>query len=200
MSVERIFFITLAVAAVLLVARCGDGPIEHGPGVLVPLAPAQETVPRRDLQMGDYTLTQRARFDLRARVLSRRDYRFDAGADLAPIDLALGWGPMSDQAVLDRIEVRQSARWFHLRWELPAPLPEDVAMGHSGNMHIIPADDAVHDALREIRDGHVVRLWGYLVDARREDGFFWNTSLSRDDTGGGSCELFYVEGVVLEQG
>jgi hypothetical protein len=185
---------------VLLIVRHGEGPIEHGPGVLAPLAPVQQKVARNEMVKGEYTLTQRARFDLHARVLSRRDYRFDAGADLAPIDLALGWGPMSDQAVLDRIDVRQSARWFHLRWEPPGPLPEDVAMGHSGNMHIIPASDAVLDQLRDIRHGHVVRLWGYLVDARREDGFFWNTSLSRDDTGGGSCELFYVEGVVLEQG
>lgn len=197
-SVERIFFIALVVAGVLLFTRCSEGPIEYGPGVLVPALPVQQTVPHREVRKGDYTLTRRARFDLRARVLSRRDYRFDAGADLSPIDLALGWGPMSDQAVLDRIEVRQSARWYHLRWDLPAPLPDDVAMGHSGNMHIIPADDAVLDAMRDIRQGQVVRLWGHLVDARREDGYSWKTSLSRSDTGGGSCELFLVEGVVLE--
>lgn len=197
-SVERIFFIAVVVAGVLLFARCSEGPIEHGPGVLVPTLPVQQNVPNREVRKGDYMLTQRARFDLRARVLSRRDYRFDAGADLSPIDLALGWGPMSDQAVLDRIEVRQSARWYHLRWDLPAPLPEDVVMGHSGNMHIIPADDVVLDAVRDIRQGQVVRLWGHLVDARREDGYFWNTSLSRSDTGGGSCELFLVEGLVLE--
>ena len=69
-------------------------------------------------------------------------------------------------------------------------------MGHSGNMHLIPADPGVESDLDAVREGELVRLSGYLVDARGPQGFTWNTSLSRDDTGGGSCELFYVERVL----
>ena len=40
-------------------------------------------------------------------------------------------------------------------------------------------------------------LGGELVDAVRPDGFTWRTSLSREDTGAGACELFLVESAEL---
>ena len=36
---------------------------------------------------------------------------------------------------------------------------------------------------------------GYLVKITKADGWHWISSLKRDDTGGGSCELFWVEEV-----
>jgi hypothetical protein len=33
----------------------------------------------------------------------------------------------------------------------------------------------------------------WLVDIRGPGGFSWNTSLRRDDTGNGACEIVYVE-------
>ena len=49
-----------------------------------------------EVRLGKWRLTPRADYDITARILSRADYRFDALADLIPEDLALGWGPMSD--------------------------------------------------------------------------------------------------------
>jgi hypothetical protein len=199
-KVERLFLFALAAAVVLLLLRWQQAPIEHPPGVLAPHDPVQESVSENAFVHGDYTLRQRARFDIRARVLSRRNYRFDRGADLSPLDLALGWGPMSDQAVLDQIDVHQGARWYRLRWDHPGPLTEREVMRHSGNMHVVPAGETITDALDRVQEGQVLRLQGYLVDASSADGFIWTTSLSRDDTGDGSCELFYVEHVFLEGG
>jgi hypothetical protein len=34
---------------------------------------------------------------------------------------------------------------------------------------------------------------GYLVEITTTEGWRWKSSLKRDDTGGGSCELFWVE-------
>lgn len=197
MTASRLFLISILLGAALLVWRSDRAPVTHAPGVLVPVLPRQEAAASRTIPHGDYALETRARFDLQARVLSRRDYRFDRGAELVPLDLALGWGPMSDSAVLDRMDVRQSGRWYFLSWDPPAPLPEQVAMGHSGNMHLIPANAGIENDLDDVREGDLVRLSGYLVDASGPAGFTWSTSLSRDDTGGGSCELFYVEQLVL---
>jgi hypothetical protein len=106
---------------------------------------------------------------------------------------------MSDQAVLDRIDIEQSARWYRLRWDTAPPLPETEIMRHSGNMHLIPASDSVRERLDEVRVGQVLQLEGLLVDASGDGGYRWNTSLSRDDVGDGSCELFYLRAVeVLE--
>jgi hypothetical protein len=65
-------------------------------------------------------------------------------------------------------------------------------------VHFIPADDRIRDKLDDIRVGDVIEAHGYLVDVDRDDGFRWRTSLTRQDTGGGSCELFYAEQLYIE--
>jgi len=51
----------------------------------------------------------------------------------------------------------------------------------------------VRRALLGIGREDAVRLAGLLVDAQAADGFRWGTSLSRTDSGMGSCELLWVE-------
>ncbi|MDE1898669.1 MAG: hypothetical protein KGI40_01200 [Xanthomonadaceae bacterium] len=169
-------------------------PLQHSPGVLVTEAPQQRPLAGALTLPDDaaYRLTPRARFDLSARVLSRADYRFDAGADLVPTDLALGWQQMSDSAVLDRIKISQANRFYF--WSVRRfPIPRRAIETESANMHLIPADAEVRRELERVRVGDVITLDGYLVDAHRADGFVWRTSLTRDDTGAGACELVYVE-------
>ena len=74
-------------------------PISYGPGVLIASDPTQVTLPLDEpaFDFGDFHLKPLARFDLDARLLHSRVYRFDPGARLVPMDLAVGWGPMSDQ-------------------------------------------------------------------------------------------------------
>jgi hypothetical protein len=47
--------------------------------------------------------------------------------------------------------------------------------------------------LDRLRPGQLVSVRGFLVDVRGPNGFAWNTSLSRSDTGDGSCEVVWVE-------
>ena len=165
------------------------------PGVVAPDAPMQDDLANGTrMQCGDVMLITRARFELTARVLSREDYRFDAGASLAPVDLALGWGRMSDSAVLAGISISQGNRFYYWRVE-DFPIPRREIETSSANMHIIPADDAVRRALDRIEPGQLIHLQGFLVDASRADGWQWHTSMSREDTGNGACELVFVEDI-----
>ena len=66
-------------------------------------------------------------------------YGYDRSAKLVPVDLAVGWGPMSDQAVLDRLKITQSMRFFWYEYQSP-PIPKDQIISHSTNLHVIPAD------------------------------------------------------------
>jgi hypothetical protein len=50
-----------------------------------------------------YRIAPLATFDIRARVISSARYRFGRESDLSPVDLVLGWGAMSDSAVLKQI-------------------------------------------------------------------------------------------------
>ena len=86
----------------------------------------------------------------------------------------------------------QSGRWYHYRWGAEGPpLPLAEIIRSSANMHLIPADENVARALARVSPGQTVRLQGWLVEARRDD-FVWRSSMSRDDSGGGACELVYV--------
>jgi hypothetical protein len=169
--------------------------VEPPPGVLAPDAPQQMDIDNGvQLQRGDTTLTTRARFELTARVLSREDYHFDPGAFLAPEDLALGWGRMSDSTVLAKIAITQSNRFYY--WHVDQfPIPRREIETSSANMHMIPADKTVRRALEHVRVGQLVHLQGFLVDARRPNGWYWHTSMTREDTGDGACELVFVEQV-----
>lgn len=145
----------------------------------------------------DHEIEPLADFAITARVLSRENYRFDRAASLSPVDLALGWGPMSDDEVLRRLTISQGGRWYYYRWSGEPPIPVHEIVRHSANMHLIPADDDVETALSRVRPGHVVELRGKLVEARGADGFRWRSSLTREDSGNGACEIVFVERIAL---
>ena len=173
--------------------------IEYPPGVLISELPKQTDVQGlRAVTLGEYELTTRAEFKIRARVLSRENYSWGTEADLSPVDLALGWGVMSDQAVIDRIEISQRSRWYYTRYKLPAPISDREIIRNSGNMHMVPAQNRVKKRLKDVRVGDIVQLRGRLVDVDHPSGWHWRTSLRRDDTGGGSCEIMYLEEIEIE--
>lgn len=168
--------------------------IDYGPGVLAPRLPVQENIagPAPRFEKEGFALTALARFEVEARVLRREDYRFDTEAALAPVDLALGWGRMSDSAVLDHFEITQGNRFYYWRTQ-QFPIPRREVETHSANMHMIPASPTVERRLKAVRAGQVVRFSGYLIEANRSDGWRWRSSLTRDDTGAGACEVVWVD-------
>ena len=189
------------IAAVLLLLgayHCWNGrEVSRPPGILAPNEPIQRSIPNPEpFDFKGYRITPLAQFEIEARVLSRERYRRGREAELSPIDLALGWGPMSAQEVIDQLDIYQSHRYYQWRTDrLPLPLP--VIASHSANMHIIPAADAIEDELAKVREGHIVRLGGYLIQATAPDGWRWRSSLSRSDTGGGACEVVLVNRIAV---
>ena len=169
------------------------GTVELGPGVLAAEDPVQQDPASTDtFDLEGYRITPLAEFKIRAKVLSREDYSMGRESDLSPVDLALGWGRMSDEQVLQQIEISQSGRWY--RWRTDSfPIPRREIETHSANMHMIPADEFIEDMLDDAREGQIVEFSGLLVRADADDGWHWSSSLTRDDTGAHACEVFYVE-------
>ena len=186
------WLLLIAVAAVWWLQH--GRPVARAPGVLVAEAPAQGAIeaPPGPLSKGAVVIKPLATFSLSARVLGREDYHWDREAELVPTDLALGWGRMSDSAVLDRIEISQSARFYFWRVR-QFPIPEREIIESSANMHLIAADDAVRRAIARTRVGDIVTFGGFLVEADWPDGRKWVSSLTRSDSGAGACELVWVE-------
>jgi hypothetical protein len=72
---------------------------------------------------------------------------------------------------------------------------------HSANNHLIPADDSVRDQIAALRVGSLVKISGFLVEATHPQADHpWRSSLTRDDTGDGACEIIYVRNVIEMSG
>lgn len=169
-------------------------PVVRPPGVLAPADPVQAMLPQPQpaIRLNGAILHPLATFAITARVLSRADYSHDTESTISPTDLALGWGRMSDSAVLSRIDIGQEGR-FYLWSTARFPIPRREIETHSANMHIVPGSAYVADELLDVRRGDVVTMDGYLIEADRPGGWHWRSSLTRRDVGDGACELFYVQ-------
>lgn len=140
----------------------------------------------------DYTITPLARYEVKAVVLSRKRYRYDTAADLSPIDLALGWGPMSTTAVINDLTMSQSGRWYEYSWADEPPLDPGLIATHSANTHCLPATRGIRRQLLDLHRHDIVTLKGHLVEVAGPNGYRWRSSLSRTDTRGGACEVMWI--------
>ncbi|MET1256485.1 hypothetical protein [Aliikangiella maris] len=166
---------------------------ELGPGVKAPLPPFQGPPSgQAPINKDGYLITELASFSINAKVLSKEFYFLGREADLSPVDLALGWGRMSDESVLSQIDISQSGRWY--RWQSKNfAIPRREIETSSANMHMIPADNEIKLALSRVKEGQIIQLTGSLVKVEANDGWRWKSSLTREDTGNGACELIYVK-------
>lgn len=187
--------IVVLLITVALWAVWPERTVRHPPGVLVSIPPIQTKVePHVLTEFKGYRIEAQAGYLMQGRVLRTKRY-YGNGGDLVPYDVALAWGPMSDQAVLDRLKISQTNRFFFYQWRDEPPISPNAMASNAANVHVISADKTVAKAVSSLHPGQIVTLKGYLVNVSRADGFHWNSSLTRDDTGNGACEVFYVEAI-----
>ncbi len=174
--------------------------IKHEPGVLVASIPIQTEIGQIELpDVEGWKLKPAAEYVLRGRVLGTKRYFSGFGGDLAPIDVAVGWARMSDQSVLDQFSLSMGNRFFFYEWSEEPAIPLNEIMRSASNNHVIAANKEVAKTIRSLVPGHVVTMRGYLVNASFPDGSTWNSSLRRDDTGNGACEVFYVQSITAAE-
>ena len=189
---KKIVYILLAMG-ILWFFFLRNNHVTLGPGVLAPNPPKQiKIMSPKSFSYKNYIITPLAEFHIKAKVLSRENYRWGRGSDISPVDLALGWGEMSDESFLDSIDISQSNRWY--RWRTDTfPISRREIETHSANMHLIPANKSVKSLINRARRGDIVEFSGNLIKVAAKDGWHWISSLSRTDTGSHSCELIWVE-------
>lgn len=155
----------------------------------------------KDFKSGRFTMIPLAEYKLSGMVVSKESYSSGWDGEISPMDLALVWGKLAEPENGRYITYSQDSRWYNYRWREGSPVGNSYILSHSSNNHIIPATENIRRAVEAIKRKDRVVLKGFLVNLRgtskgRTVG--WNTSLSRTDTGNGSCELFYVSYVRIE--
>ena len=185
---------SLIIGAILVNYWWQNRRIHQPPGMRVNRIPVQtgldEKVP---FEYKGYRVTPQAGFSLQAVVLSHKQYTSDHGAEISPIDLALGWGAMSDIEIIKKFKISQRDRFYFWKSRGSLPIPYEEVVSSSANMHMIPATSDILNRMKQARRGHVIALEGYLVNVVGPTGWSQQSSLTRDDSGGGACEVIYVE-------
>ena len=188
---------------VLLLALLGCGPSPQGTPyagkIEINLEPEQypaNDVPEFIFQpnKAKYLINPQVEYFLSGVVLGKEKYVYDRGADIAPYDLAIAWNKLVLTKLYKQLKWSQSGRWYLWRYGEDFPFDNAFVARYSANNHIIPANPNLRAALGLVRKGESIDLSGYLVNVKQAEGeeFTWNSSLSREDEGGGSCEVFYV--------
>lgn len=157
-------------------------------------APLQTPLPpgMSPLHLAHVEIIPLAGFSFEARVLSKENYRFDRVAAVSHVDLALGWGQMAEDFNVAQFKFRQSKRYGYYRWKYPPTLSQEAIISQFANMHLIPSTLGVAHEIAKIKKDDHVRLHGWLVQAKHGNGWLINSSLTRDDTGVGACEVIWV--------
>jgi hypothetical protein len=195
--VKKWIFFLLVLAAGVYWYQSAQGK-RYPPGILIPNDPKMVMIDNGTpwkvrSKDKEYQITPRAEYTLDARVLSINKGYGDAL--IGPADITVGWGPMSDQQVLDRMKIWQdNMRYWYCApkggdWPIPM---EEVAL-HAVNTHIIPADAEIEKRVNSVRKGDLIQVKGYLVDVTRPDGFSWNTSTDPRGFGDHSCKIIWVK-------
>ncbi|MEN8154482.1 MAG: hypothetical protein ABFR75_10710 [Acidobacteriota bacterium] len=151
---------------------------------------------------GSFTIIPVADYSITSKVVSVKSYSGKWESSLSPVDLALIWGDLVNKKVDSHIKYSQRGRWYYYRYSTGCPVDNSYIISHSSNNHIIPANSNLELALKQVRPGDIVKIEGALVRIKgntERGNVFWNSSLRRDDTGGGSCEIIYAETIRINK-
>jgi hypothetical protein len=155
----------------------------------------------REIKNGHFTITPVAGYKILGMVVAKETYPSGWEGEISPVDLAIVWGRLAESEYDRYISYSQSNRWYFYQYKAGSPFDNSFVISHSANNHIIPASENIHEAVKTIGKKDKVVLEGFLVNIKgtyKRQPVTWNTSLSRTDTGNGSCELFYVSKVRID--
>jgi hypothetical protein len=136
-------------------------------------------------------------YALEGEVVTRRDFWTDAISTVSPLDLGIVWGTLADGSATEVLSFDNGFRMIFYRPATTIDLPDGWEAQVTNN-HLIPASDAVREALLAVQVGERVRLRGFLVTITGDGIAPWQSSTRRDDnTIIGGCEIILVREVEI---
>ena len=155
----------------------------------------------KNVKDGSFALIRVAQYKVNGCVISKEYYSDGWDSLICPVDLLIVWGKLADPGYRRDITFTHGNRWYHYKWKEGNLVDLAYIITHSSNNHILPANGNIYRAIKQIKKKDQIVLEGFLVNVKgtfKNRPVSWNTSLTRTDTGNGSCELFYVSKVRIE--
>ena len=152
-------------------------------------------LPNKIWTRGETKLEMRATYQIDAVIKSKKGYQKGELAEVVPYDLALAWGIMAENKNWEGVEITQENRFCYWSYRNRIRVSNDEIIKNSANVHLIPRNRAIYKKIKNLSINETVRITGYLIDIDLNDGRQIKTSLTREDSGAGSCEIIWVEDI-----
>jgi len=185
-------------------------PAVHNPPVQTPVADGHGI----DLtRYGyDFHMTPTFDYEITGFIVSKREYGtfgLSRSDRVIPYDICMiwGWNAFSLVYQAEDLKFSQRGRFCFIQYQKTHIKDDELS-----NNHLIPASDDVSDVLDGLMAGDQIRMRGKLVNVHAKlsedsftlldaEEFSMKSSTNREDTGGGACEVIYLEEVeVLREG
>ncbi len=150
-----------------------------------------------------YKVTPLYDYDISGMLVHKNDYRFfslDKVDNAIPFDFCMIWGQNLATGTYEdsSLKFSQDSRFCNATWGPGVGLKiSDVS-----NNHLIINDDNVAKEAKNVSVGDQVRIKGELVNLQavrndQQETETWHTSVTRDDTGAGACEVILVKDIEI---
>jgi len=148
-----------------------------------------------------YSLTPLFDYEINGLLVSKVNYNLfstDKFERLFPFDVCLIWGSNVARGLYrdTRVRFSQDCRWCWADWYGNV----NFNLNELSNNHLLVDNNKVLKLLKLMVRGDQIKIKGKLVNIQAKLAnnpgpydITWNSSLSRQDTGAGACELIYVE-------
>ena len=149
---KKLVFIILLI---VLYKYVFPGEILHTPGILVKEEPIQIQNSKELPNKKGWKFTAFASYTISGRVLGRNRYYSGPSADIAPVDIALGWNKMSDTAVIEKLNISMGNRFYFYQWSGIPPIPQYEIQCSSANNHMIAANSEIESRIKSLKVGEL---------------------------------------------
>ena len=168
-----VFALMLAIAAWAGRSYLDRRPVRPADGVLVSAPPQFGVVdwhPEYEPFPGNSQIIVAGTIDVTGRVLAITRYGgHDRGITQ---DVVLGWGKMSDNRVLDHLQVKQADHDYQIILDPVAPITLADAFASSSNLTLVQRWSAYADvdASYAMKEGDIVRIVGWTMKVKDANG------------------------------
>ena len=193
----KIFLWLVAIVVVLVVVAAGalwywSNPTPTAPGELLAAAPQIRSVLGEMKKVGDDVIFPFAQLQIDGLVLARKDYTMGPESRLSPMDVVLGWGPVSAVGVGAKVGITQADRSYTPKANTSG-LDAATILLNTANLHLIPDSPQIKSVLATVAPGDFLSLKGHLVGVGDATGWQWIPAVGKSDAGLYGMDILLVK-------
>ncbi|NBX68717.1 MAG: hypothetical protein EBR01_07130 [Proteobacteria bacterium] len=152
----------------------------------------------------EFTYALHSPYEISGKVIASAVYRVFDTNPFYDVDVALVWGKPEKELdeIMKHYLIFQGGRWVFFESKDQRPKEEvSFLSNHFANNHLIPSENSklIANVLKMLEKNQHIRIKGYLADIFDSNGkLFVRSSRVRNDSGGGACEIIWVDEIQVE--